>query len=135
MTLKLSIAAGATAMTLLVPAASVNAQSYYYPQKIKPSLSLKVKPKRDKKKPYKFTASGKLNRKGAAKSACKGKVTITFKKGKKTVKSGKATVKSSCKYSKKFTVKKRGKLKVSAKFGGNTLLKTATAKSKTVRAG
>ena len=130
---KLTLAAGAAVVAMAVPATGASAQ-YYYPSAS--STTLKVKPKRDKKKPFKFTASGKVKRGAVSSAACKGKVTVKIKKGAKTVASGKATVKFNCTYKKTLKVSKKAKkLKVSARFGGNSLLKASSAKSKTVRAG
>jgi hypothetical protein len=133
--MKLKLISLFAAISMLVLVAGAGAQDSYYVAKVKPKLTLKVKPKRDKSAPFKFAASGKLNRKGVSKSkGCKGKVTITLRKGKATA-SAKAKVKGNCTYSKRFTVKKPGKYKVSAKFGGNARLKKASAKPVTVRAG
>lgn len=126
---KARLGAAAVGAALLLPA-TAPAQDYYYPIKVTPKLSLKVAPKRDASKPFKFTASGKLNRKSAAASACRGKVTVTAKKGSKKV-TKRVSVKSNCTYKAKFTAKvgkaKRGTVKVSARFGGNAALRSAKA--------
>lgn len=131
----------------------------------KSSTSSKVSPKRDKKKPYKFKTKGSVNfpkkfcapnapapdciplicppgtsnpaycTKPTAAKVCTGKVKITFKKGKKTLSSKSVSLKPNCKYSSKTTIKKHGKLKVKARFGGNTILAPSSASTKKVRAG
>jgi len=102
-------------------------------QPFAPSLSLSLKPSRDKKAPYKFKASGTLTKAGA----CSGTVTVTAKAGKKTVATKSAKVSSSCKYSASLTFKTRpsSKLKISAKFGGNSSTAAKSASSRNARLG
>jgi len=130
----------------------------------KSSTSSKVSPKRDKKKPYKFKVSGTVKfplalcAPNAPSSGClpitcppgvtlaryctlptiaricSGKVKITFKSKRASV-SKTTSVSTSCKYKKSVTLKKKGKYKVTAKFGGNTILKSSTASKKNARAG
>lgn len=102
--------------------------------KVRPGLSLKVKPKRDRAKPFRFTASGKVNRKRAAKGpACRGRVKITVKKGKKTLANKTARVKGNCSYKAKVKLSnkkagRKGTAKFTARFGGNSVLKAKSAK-------
>ena len=56
--------------------------------KFRPTVPLSLKPSRDRRAPYKFTASGTLTNAGA----CSGSVTITAKAGKRTVSSRRAKV-------------------------------------------
>jgi hypothetical protein len=133
---------GTAAMTAPV----VSNQAYYCvtpppkTKKIKPGLSLKIKPKTDKKKPFKFTVSGKVNRKSAPKKkACKGKVVLRVNKGHRKGKL-KVKVNSSCKYKAKITLNKRkagnkGNAKFKAQFLGNSVLKKSAVKKKTVKYG
>ena len=112
-------------------------------KKVRPKLTIKATPKHDKRAPFKFAFSGTLKPPtGVSKAAgCKGTVTITVKRGSKTVKSGKAKVSSSCKYKKTLTLSTtklsksgKGKLRASGHFGGNTVLLTAS-KSTTIQYG
>lgn len=107
--------------------------------KLKTKLTLKAKPKRDKTLPFKYTFSGTVKiPSGVSKAAvCGGKVKLTLKKGSKTVAKGTATVSTSCKYKKKITIKstartgkKKGTLKVSARYGGNAFLKSSKKSTK-----
>jgi hypothetical protein len=111
------------------------------PAKKKPKLSLKVKPKFDKTKPFVFRASGKLRSlKGVSKKrGCRGTVKVTFRKKNKVVARKKAKLRSTCKYRAKVKVRakklkgRRGKIRVRARFLGNSRLKPATSKIFTVK--
>ena len=131
----------AAAVLLTGVVANAGAQSPYYTTKIDPSLTVKAKPKRDRKAPFKYTVSGTLKLNGAEESACEGRVRVRLTRGSKTVVKKNTTVKSNCKYSRKVTAKKSllrkaprsGKLKVTARFFGNGVLNQALAGPKTVR--
>jgi hypothetical protein len=101
------------------------------------SVSVKAKPTRDRSKPYAFRFSGTVSLPAGVTKAngCKGSVTITLKKGKKTVTSKKATLKSNCTYSAKVTVKSKAKMTATAKFGGNAAVGAKTSAKINVRAG
>jgi hypothetical protein len=101
------------------------------------SVSTKAKPTRDRSKPYAFTFSGKVTLPTGVTKAngCKGTVTITLKKGKKTVTSKKATVRKDCTYSAKVKVTKKAKMTASAKFGGNAAVGAKSSAKINVRAG
>jgi hypothetical protein len=101
------------------------------------SVSAKVKPARDRSKPYAFTFSGKVALPTGVSNAngCKGTVTITLKKGKKTITSKKATVRKDCTYSAKVKVKSKAKMTAAAKFGGNAAVGAKTSAKINVRAG
>jgi hypothetical protein len=134
----LAAIAALVAMLAVSVAGSSAQDTVYYVAKKKPKLTLHVKPKRDRHRPFKFTAAGKLKKPSSVSRSrgCKGTVTITFKKHSKTVGKGKAKVHSNCKYAKKVKVSKRGKhIRVHARFNGNSRLKKASAKTRTVRAG
>ncbi len=109
----------------------------------KPGLSATVKPKRDRKKPFRYTTRGKLTRpKGVSKKAgCKGKVRVTVKRkgAGKTLSSRLATVKGACTFSSKVTFKssrrfgkgrarRRGTLEFTIRFQGNARLTARTIK-------
>jgi hypothetical protein len=101
------------------------------------SLSVKVQPARDRSKPYKFTVTGKLSRPAGVTAAkgCTGTVTVTYKKGTKTVATKKVSVRKDCTYSAKSTIRSKGKMKVGARFGGNAVLKAKSSAKANVRAG
>jgi hypothetical protein len=109
--------------------------------KAKPKLSIKARPKRDRRAPFRYTVSGKLTLpSGVSTAACTGTVTIRIKSGSRTVKSGTAKVSSSCTYRKSLSVsasklrKSRGTLRITGSFGGNAVLSTAS-KSTSVKFG
>jgi hypothetical protein len=104
----------------------------------RPGLTLAVRPKHDRHKPFRFRAHGRLELpSGVGAAACHGSVRIRLFKGKRVVASRKAKVKDTCGYSKKLTahVHGHGKLKVRARFGGNAQLAPRRAKKRTVRYG
>lgn len=107
------------------------------PAKVRPTLTLKVTPARDKKAPFTFTAKGTLKLPaGTAKSACKGgKVQVQVKRGKKALSTRTVSVSSSCTFTSRATVKtKGGKLTVTARFLGTSRLLRVT-KSASARVG
>jgi hypothetical protein len=100
-------------------------------------LSETLTPARDRSKPYRFTVKGKLGLPAGVTKAkgCTGTVTITAKRGTKTAAIAKAALKKDCSYSVRMTVKSKGKMKVTAKFAGNTALSAKSSSSRTARAG
>jgi hypothetical protein len=108
-----------------------------------PRLSLRVRPTRDRSLPYKFTSTGTLTRPtGVSRSdGCAGTVSVQVKSGTKTISTRRVKVRSNCTYKSSVTFKSRGRLKargtlkVTARYGGNQFLKSATAKSARVRYG
>ncbi len=104
-------------------------------------LSVGAKPKRDRTLPFKFTFSGKLT--PAAGTTCSGRVTVTVKRGKKTVAKKTATLSSACgwkavvtfKNRKKLGRKRSGKLVAKARYGGNAALNPKSSSALTVRYG
>ena len=108
-----------------------------YPVKRKrPGLKVIVRPKNDKKSPFRFTARGKvILPKGIGKGkGCKGSVRFTLRrKGSgKPLSTTRKSVKSNCKYKVKTGFSKnrlkksqraKGKLKAKVRFQGNAVLK------------
>ena len=103
----------------------------------RPSLTAKVRPKRDKRRPFKYRTTGRvvLPDGVTAASGCNGTVRVTIKrKGSgKTLSSRRAKVRSSCKFSSKVRFKnskrfgkgakrKRGTLRFAIRFQGNGAL-------------
>ena len=101
------------------------------------SVSIRSRPVRDRSKPYSFRFSGTVGMPAGITKAkgCSGSVTITLKKGTKTVTSKKATLKKDCTYSAKVTVKSKAKLKASSKFAGNAAVGAKSSTKINVRAG
>jgi hypothetical protein len=104
------------------------------------TLTLSATPKRKRTSPFRYTLRGRENIPARASKAtvCSGNVTLTLKKGSKTLARGTAKVSKTCTYSKRITIsrtsaaRRRGKLAVRASFGGNSFLKSSS-KSTTVR--
>lgn len=105
-----------------------------------PGLSLVVAPRRDRTRPYRFVATGKLKRpKGvSAGRGCTGKVRVTATRGKKTVGRKTGFVDNTCTYTVPVAIERgtrRGTLRFQARFLGNKALKAKSSKTKTARAG
>jgi hypothetical protein len=100
-------------------------------------LKLKVTPKRDRKKPYKFTASASLVLPAGVSRAdgCKGTVTVDARIAGRRVARKTATVTGTCAFAAKLTIPRKGRVAVSAAFGGNARVAKVTAGKVTVRAG
>ena len=106
------------------------------------SLTLKAKPRRDRRPPFRFTFSGRVRIPGGVSAAavCGGRVRLVLRKGRRTVARGTARVSKRCTYRKRITIKttkrtgrRRARLRVTARFGGNAFLSAASRKSTTVR--
>jgi hypothetical protein len=108
----------------------------------RPTLTLKVTPKRDRTLPYTFTSTGRLRFPTgvAAQDDCSGTVAIQFKTGAKTISTRRTRVRSDCTYSRSVTFNSRkrltsnGTLKLTARYGGSRFLKSAR-KTTSVRYG
>jgi hypothetical protein len=96
------------------------------------ALKVAVTPRSDRHKPYRYNLSGKLVLPPgvSAKTGCSGTVTVRVKHGKKTLSTRKLRITTSCTYSSKFSLrlKSHGKLSFDAAFGGNSVLKSLTAR-------
>ncbi len=103
-----------------------------------PRLSLKVRPTRDRALPYRFTSSGTLTLPSdvSRSDGCSGTVTVQIKSGTKTVSTRRVKVGSNCNYRSSVSFKSRGRLKargtlkVTARYGGNQFLRTASRSAK-----
>ena len=114
----------------------VNAGGIVSPS-VLPTLTLTLKPKRDRKAPFRFGTSGALGGFLVDASTCTGQVTLRARKGKRLV-TRKATLKLGagiCSYTAAFRVKSRGKWKVTAAFAGNGSVRARGASARTFRAG
>ncbi len=97
-------------------------------------LSARVTPRRDARRPYRFTTSGSLRLPpGVSRAtACRGRVAVRIKAGGRTVSLRRATLGKSCSFSSTATFSRpfagRRRLTVQARFEGNgTLLPRASA--------
>jgi hypothetical protein len=95
----------------------------------RPGLKAKALPKRDRKAPFRFRVTGRLQPpSGVSRSdACAGKVKIVARKGSKRLARKNANVKPTCRFAIKLRIKgskagTRGKLKLKIKFLGNDSL-------------
>jgi hypothetical protein len=107
-----------------------------------PTLTARVTPARDRRPPFRFKVRGKLiPPSGVSRSrACRGRVTIRFKAGNKTVRLRRARVSRKCRYRSRVRVRVRTRrhprrLRVSVRFRGNAVLKPRSAPTRSVRAG
>jgi hypothetical protein len=108
----------------------------YYTGKVTPGLTLRVTPKHDPTRPFEFTASGRLQPKRAGQSACRGRVTIRFRRRGEVIARGEARVRPDCRYSKRFRIQFKGRrIEVRAHFAGNSQLRPRSAGPQIVRAG
>jgi hypothetical protein len=106
-------------------------------------LTVTTKPIHAVKFPYSYKFSGKVRLpKGFTSSgACSGKVSVTIKRGKKKVFSGRTSVFAGCSYklsarlSNRKAVPGKGKLSVTVSFGGNSVLAPRTNKTYTISYG
>lgn len=110
--------------------------------KFSPRLSARTTPRRDRKRPYRYASSGSVVLPAGVdpEQACDGgTVQVQFKAGKLKVPMS-APVRPDCTFRTSIAFPSRrplgkGRLVVSARFGGNDVLRPARAKSQRVRAG
>ncbi len=109
--------------------------------KLRTSLTLKARPRRDRRPPFRFAFSGRVRVPSGANraSVCGGRVRLVVKKRRRTVARGTARVSRRCTYRKRITIRstrrtgrRKARLRVNARFGGNAALK-ASKRSTTVR--
>jgi hypothetical protein len=98
-----------------------------------------VTPAVDSRKPFRFKVRGKVLRPaGVSRSrGCRGRVSIRFKAGPKTVRFRSARVRRSCRYGARVRIalKHARTLRVSVRFRGNAVLKPKRGPVRFVRAG
>lgn len=107
------------------------------------SLSARTTPSRDRRLPFVYKTSGRLTLpSGVARvDGCAGRVTITFKVGKKTISRRTTALRSSCSYRTSVTFRdrkrigRRTRLRVIVRFQGNKFLTPKSARTRTVRVG
>ena len=136
-----------------IPRVAVAPPTYVVPRPVTPpgtpsagrlrtSLTLKARPRRDRRPPFRFSFSGRVRIPSGVSSAsvCGGRVRLVVKKGRRTVASGSARVSRRCTYKKRITIRstrrtgrRKARLRVSASFGGNASLSRASRSTTTVR--
>jgi hypothetical protein len=110
---------------------------------VKPSptgLRTRVVPKTAKTFPYHYTIKGNLIRPRGitAGQGCSGRITITVKRGKRTIYTAHARISKSCYWKASVTLRRHrrvpghGRLRITPSFGGNRALTALTAKPLTV---
>lgn len=103
------------------------------------SLSLTATPARDRKRPYRFTVKGTIALPAGVvkqRGCLAGTVKVTGKSGTKSAFTPKTVkVKKDCTYSTTVTIARKGRVKLTARFSGNTVLKAKSSSTRTVRAG
>jgi 6-phosphogluconolactonase (cycloisomerase 2 family) len=110
-------------------------------KRLKPRIALSVTPARDRRAPFRYTASGTVRRPagvGAA-NACTGIVRVQYRSGGRTIASGSTAVLANCRFRlvTSFSNARRirgGRLTVAARFAGNRFLLPARSASRSVRA-
>lgn len=109
--------------------------------KLQTSLTLKARPRRDRRLPFKFTFSGRVRVPSGVSmpSFCGGRVRLLVKKGRRTVARGSVRVSKRCTYKRRITIRsarrtgrRKARLRVIARFGGNASLRRSR-RSTTVR--
>jgi hypothetical protein len=103
-----------------------------------PRLTARVVPRRDRVRPYRFTVRGRLVPPAGVdlSRACRGRVAIRFKAGRRTVRFRLTRVRATCRYRARVRVRVRPRvLRVRARFRGNSVLRPRSAPTRRVRAG
>ena len=104
-------------------------------------LSVRVSPRRDRTRPYRFRTSGRLLLpKGmAAADGCRGRVSVQVRAGRRTISTRRARVRSTCTFASRLTLRSprrlgRGRLSFTVRFLGNDAVRPYRAKARRVRA-
>jgi len=106
------------------------------------SLTLNARPRRDRRPPFRFTFSGRVRipRGVSAAAVCGGRVRLVLRKGRRTVARGAARVSRGCTYRRRIAIRgtrrtgrRRARLRVTARYGGNASLSSSSRRSTTVR--
>lgn len=103
------------------------------------SLSLSIRPSRDRRPPYTFRATGRLARPDtvAPSQGCSGEVTIKARTSRRTALTRRAKLSRNCEYSLtlRFRSRPASRLRVTARFGGNDVMASRTSRRRTIRLG
>jgi hypothetical protein len=109
------------------------------PARAVPGLTARATPARDRRRPFRFKVRGSLIPPSSVSRsrACRGRVTMRFRRGRKTVRFRRARVTAACTYRARVRVGVRPprRLRVTVRFGGNSVLKPKSAPTLRVRAG
>ena len=105
-------------------------------------VSATVTPSRDRSRPYRFRTRGTVSRPAGVSAAagCSGTVTVTIKRGARTISTRRAKLTRTCTYTSTAAFSSRGRLgngrlRITARFGGNAVLKARSSAGRNVRAG
>jgi Ca2+-binding RTX toxin-like protein len=101
------------------------------------SVSMLVAP-RDRTRPYKFTIRGAVSLPAGvtkATACATGSVKVTGKRGLKTAFVRTAKLKKDCTYAVTATITRKGRVKITALFSGNSALTAKSSLTRTIRAG
>ena len=101
-------------------------------------VSQTVTPSRDRTRPFRFRISGTVSRPAgvtAAQGCRAGTVRVTAKAGTRTRFTRNVRIRANCTYAVTARIGSRGRLRFTARFSGNTVLKARNAATRTARAG
>ena len=107
------------------------------PTKVRPGLSLALRPRRDGSAPYRFRAAGKLSGFIGDAATCSGKLTVRATKGSASVVRRPLLRKAfgGCSYSASFRVSSAGTWRVKTSFAGNGSLRARGTLARSFSAG
>lgn len=108
------------------------------------SVSITPRPTRDRRRPYRFTFTGRVSLPAgvtAAQGCAEGVVTVVIKRGSRTISTRRANLRRNCTYTSTTTFRDRrrlgrtGRLNAQARWGGNDVLSRRNSSRRNVRAG
>jgi hypothetical protein len=104
-------------------------------------LSVRVSPRRDRTRPYRFRTTGRLLLPSgmSASDGCRGRVSVQVRAGRRTVSTRRASVRADCTFRSSLVLRAprrlgRGRLAFTVRFLGNASLTAYRAKARRVRA-
>jgi hypothetical protein len=104
-----------------------------------PALTLSLRPSRDRRRPYKFQARGRLSRPTSVSPSqgCSGTIAVTAKRRSRTVETQRVALSRTCEYRANFTFRTRAarRLRMQARFAGNEILSAKSSRARTARLG
>jgi hypothetical protein len=109
--------------------------------RLRPGLSIRTTPRRDRRRRFRFRVRGRLiPPAGITRSrACRGKVTVRFRAGRKTIVLRQVRVSRRCRFGTRVRLRGRQRrhstYKVTAHFLGNPVLKPRSTRRQIVRVG
>lgn len=101
------------------------------PGRLAPALTLRTRPRRDRKAPYAYRATGRLRLPPGVSRAqgCTGRITVRIRRGRRPAGTATVALRSNCRYAKRIVAtrglprsSRRGRLTIRASFGGNDAL-------------